>query len=132
MAMNIVLTLILSSQVAYAWGDWHCLGATYHTMTFENRISDGTFESITCYCFFCLKATQYKNELGEPLRLCGSLELVCEVYMEDGNLREMFVAFRSSYECGKYKEKHCHWQIFKDHVKLYNPKKKKYEDHEYL
>jgi len=127
-AMKIVLTLILSSQVTYTWGDWRCLGGTYHTMTFEDRISDGTFENIRCFCLWCLKTRHHKNE---TLRFCGSSTLHCEVFMRDEYPR-MFVAFRSSYECGKYKEKQCHWQIFKDNVKLYNPKEKKYEDHEYL
>jgi len=66
---------------------------------------------------------------------CGSSELYCDVVMRDMRpfeKRRKFIAFRSSYECGKYKEKPCHWQLFKDHVKHYNPKVNKYEYHKYL
>ena len=70
------------------------------------------------------------------LKFCGPLinifetRFTCITYIRnEPRCYRNFTAFRSFDACAS--EKHCHWKIYIDGVKLYNPKTKKYENHVY-
>jgi hypothetical protein len=141
-AMQIVLILILFSQVTYAW-DWRCLGALIYTLSYDN-FSPNEITRIECFSnAFATDVLTYEKNPELHVTFCGSVlrfppaRWTCNVYVKnsycDSNMElKQFEGFSPTDDCAKDKERHCHWQVSKESISLYNPKKKEYESRIYF
>lgn len=131
--LQVVLTLILFSQVTYSW-NLFCLGAPIYTLSFENRLPDEI--KIECVGNFFTKIISYEKNPDLNVKFCGAWGIfdprwLCNVVMKNPRCVKKFIAFYPKLVCATYKERHCHWQIHRETVSLYNPENNSYKNYRY-
>jgi hypothetical protein len=136
----LILILILFGQVTYAWSWWTCLGANVYTLTVEKLFPDPA--EINCYT---KHGTTHpgRNDTFVEYTFCGSYDWFGETdpwycigiwkypACDGGFVQRGFDAFNEDFDCAEGKEAYCHWQLHKEYLTLYNPKKNKSEKHYY-
>lgn len=145
--IQIMLTLILFSQVIIANGRCWWWGSPEYLLSFENRLIDDypqydmNKHEVKIHCDVWDYGTPDKTAILKPetsFTFCGGGYLfrdptcVCDVSVNISDWKRVFIAFNDiddGFDCKK--TKHCHWQIRAEFGLLYSPTQNKYIQYDY-
>lgn len=137
------ISMLFLSWVTNAW-NWGCLGTTQYTVSFENRMADDVpgydmrknEMTILCQCRTeLLRDIIVKPNPEASFTFCGGWFRIpyclCDISLSNSNWNHDLEAFGNNFNCERT-ERHCRWQIRKEHPFLYDSYKNEYVQKYYV
>lgn len=136
--VQIILVLILFSEITKGISFWDSLFRKDYTLIFENHLSGNDSKKemvVTCFENRIIKMPPVEIKPNPVASYSfmpnwDSFPITCYVNLPGYSYSPRFIAFIHDFDCNY--EMDCTWQIYKYHPYLYEPSRKRFVKHDYF